>query len=134
MKELPIHSAKMFRDNIEGTRDFFATYIYPGPALQPEFHWLNVNSSDEMPIEAPEIRFIRGGRLFVNLNNMTESRSINQIAIYKLTEGEWSVFMVLAVDGAATNKNVGLEIESGSYVATLVDRFGREGLKKYFSL
>lgn len=123
----------MFRDNIEGTTDFFATYIYRQPALQPEFNWLAANFSN-IPIVAPKIHFKRNGRLFVVLDKITESRLVNQIAIYKLIDNAWSLNKVLPVDGVATNRHVGLELEKGSYAATLIDRFGREGYKNYFEV
>lgn len=123
----------MFRDNIEGTTDFFANYIYPRPALQPEYHWLAANFSNS-PIAAPDIHFIRNGRLYVSLDETTVSSTlINQIALYELLNGAWSVVKVLPIE-AATNENIGWKLEKGSYVATLIDRFGREGLRKYFEV
>lgn len=125
----------MFRDNIEGTTDFFAKYIYPHPALQPEYNWLasNIPSISNLALE---IRFIRDGRLHVNVDvdKIEEARFINQIAIYKWMDSAWRLFEVFPVDGAISNKSVGLDLEKGSYVATLIDRFGREGRKNYFKV
>ncbi len=125
----------MFRDNIEGTTDFFANYIYPHPALQPEYKWLAANYSD-IPIAAPDVQFIRDGRIYVRLDTdkTDESTLINQIAIYKLVDNEWNVSNVLPADGSVTNKNIGLELDGGSYVETFIDRFGREGLRHYFEV
>lgn len=127
-------SAKMFRDNIEGTVDFFANYIYRHPALQPEYNWLASNFSSISNVTL-EIRYRPDGGLYVNVDNMAaESMFINQIAIYKLIDSKWRVYKVLPMDEAATNKNVGLNLNKGSYVATLIDRFGREGRKNYFKV
>lgn len=125
----------MFRDNIEGTVDYFANYIYPHPALQPEYTRLAANISS-IPLLAPKIHFIRNGRVYVTLDKITTSRLVNQIAIYKSIANEWSLFNVLPIDGdgEATNKNVGLKLEKGSYVATFIDRFGLESPKNYFEV
>lgn len=125
--------AKMFRDNIEGTVDFFRTYIYPQPALQPEYPWLAKNFSN-ITIPAPKIKGITRGRLYLRLDNETKSRLIKQIAIYKLNIDKWSLLKVLPIDETVTYKKIGLEIKKGKYVATLIDRFDREGMKTYFEI
>lgn len=125
-----MYSSIMFRDNIQGTVDYFATYIYPQPALQPQFHWLAANIS--IPIAAPKITVSSNGRLYLCLDKMTESKFINQIAIYKLNENEWGLFKVFPVTGL--DKDHGMELEKGHYTATLVDRFGRESMKSYFEI
>lgn len=121
----------MFRDNIEGTVDFFAQYIYPQPALQPEFIVTNISS---IPLAAPDIHFIGKDRIYIILHGTTESRVVNRIAIYKLMTSTWNLFKVVPADGVVTNKNVGLELEEGEYVATLIDRFGSESLKRNFKV
>ncbi|KAG4077596.1 hypothetical protein HA402_003023 [Bradysia odoriphaga] len=128
-------SAKMFRDNIEGTVDFFANYIYPHPALQPEFQWLAANFSS-VPIPAPEIHFTNSGRLYVtwDITSESESKFIHQAAIYKWMTDAWSLFTVLPTSGEVANENMGFELASGQYVATLIDRFGRESLRQYFKV
>lgn len=128
-----MYSAIMFRDNIQGTVDYFANYIYPYPALQPEYPWLAANFSST-PIPAPKIQVINNGNLYVNLDKSMESRLINQIAIYKLEESKWNLFKVLPMEERLTNMNIGLEFAEGNYVATLVDRFGRESMKTYFEI
>lgn len=121
----------MFRDNIQGTRDFFSANIYPNPALQPEFTWLAKNYS-HIPIEPPEINFIGTNRIYFTYVEMLESKGlIYQIAIYKLTANRWVLFKVLSTDGSATS---GFELDKGSYIATLIDRFGREGVRRYFDV
>lgn len=123
-----MYSSKLFRDNLNGTVDFFANYIYPQPALQPQYNRLAANFSS-IPIVAPTFEFMHYGRLYVILDKATESRLINQIAIYKLIDNEWSLFKVLPVEGAVTKRNVELELDEGHYVATLIDRFrGPENL------
>lgn len=130
-----MYSAKMFRDNIQGTVDFFANYIYSQPALQPEYHWLAANtSSSSTIINAPKIKVFVNGRLYVNLDKMTESSLIHRIAIYKSQGNGFVLFKVLPTEGPATDLDTGLELEKGYYAATLVDRFGREGMKSYFEL
>ncbi|ODN02308.1 hypothetical protein Ocin01_04383 [Orchesella cincta] len=42
-------SAKMFRDNFEGTVDYFHENVYKYPALQPIFPWLNGDVSSSNP-------------------------------------------------------------------------------------
>lgn len=124
----------MFRDNIQGTVDFFRTYIYPQPALQLEYPWLAASTNTSIThIPAPKIEVINGG-LNAILENTTKSILINKIAIYKLEENTWSLSKVLPVKGLKTDKITGLVFEKGDYVATLVDRFGREGMKTYFEI
>lgn len=124
----------MFRDNIEGTVDFFANYIYPRPALQPEYRLLAANVSN-IPIAAPAVQFIRPGRLYFSFDRTTAGGHwINQMAIYKYVDSGWSVRKILPIDGDVTNEIVKLDLEHGSYVATLIDRFGREGLKTHFEV
>lgn len=125
-------SAKMFRDNIEGTVDFFRTHIYPRPALQPEYPWLDTNSSS-ITIPAPKIK-VASGRLYIRFDKSSKSSLINQIAIYKLKDNKWSLLEVLPVKATVTHKEIGPKIEKGNYVATLIDRFGREGKKTYFEI
>lgn len=128
-----MYSAKMFRDDIQGTVDFFARYIYSQPALQPEYHWLAGNTLSA-PIQSPKIKLITGGRFYVDLDQTTESELIHQIAVYKLKGNGFILFRVLPTDGPATDSDTGLELDNGSYAATFVDRFGREGVKSYFEL
>lgn len=123
----------MFRDNIKGTVDYFATHIYPRPALQPEFQWLAANFSST-PIAAPAVHFIQTGRMYVALNETSESAMVHQVVIYKWLNDAWTVSRVLPRSGEITNKDVGLELENGRYAATLFDRFGREGPHHYFDV
>lgn len=130
-----MYSAKMFRDNIQGTVDFFATHIYPNPALQLEYPWLAASTNtSSTQIPAPKIEVNTNGGLYVGLDKTAKSLLINQIAIYKLKENKWILLKVLRVKGLDTNKQTELELEKGDYVATLVDRFGREGMKTYFEI
>lgn len=123
----------MFRDNIQGTVDYFANYIYSQPALQPIYHWLAANSSST-PISPPKTTVFSGHRLYVNLNKTAEHSLVYQIAIYKLKGNGWVLSKVLHTEGPATDFDTGLELERGYYAATLVDRFGREGMKSYFEM
>lgn len=128
-----MYSAKMFRDNIQGTVDFFANYIYSQPALQPVYHWLAANSSST-PIAPPKITLISDRKVYVQLDKLTESNVVNKIAIYKLKGNGWVLFKIQPSDGPATDLAIGLELEKGYYAATLIDRFEREGMKSYFEI
>ncbi|KAJ6642329.1 Glycosyl hydrolase YngK, partial [Pseudolycoriella hygida] len=119
-------SAKMFRDNIEGTTDFFSTYIYPHRALQPIFKSLAINPSSE-PFAAPKIHFTGRGQLQVDLNDKIESQQIHQIAVYIMGDSGWSLFMIVPIQTEATS--ITLELERGRYAASYVDRIGSESLK-----
>ncbi|KAG4076869.1 hypothetical protein HA402_006579 [Bradysia odoriphaga] len=130
-----MYSAKMFRDNIQGTVDFFANFIYSQPALQPAFDWLYANTSIAV-IPRPEVNITSDQKFYVrNLDTSTESTLlIKQIAIYKLRGSGWALIKLLPTGDGGTNWNVGLELEKGYYAATLVDRFEREGMKSYFEI
>lgn len=128
-----MYSAKMFRDNIKGTTDFFANYIYPHPALQPEYHNLAGNFST-VSISAPKIKFVSRRRLHVKLDESLTEELINQVAIYKMVKHKWMLVKVGHVEGHLTNKKVGVKLPKGRYAATLIDRFGREGSKTYFKV
>lgn len=128
-----MYSAKIFRDNIQGTVDYFANYIYPYPALQPSYEWLAANTISS-PIPPPKIDTSSGQKVHINLNKAEESSLVNQIAIYKLKGNCWVLVKVLPTKGDATDLDVGLELQKGYYAATLVDRFGREGMKSHFEI
>lgn len=127
-----MYSAKLFRDNTQGTVDFFANYIYSQPALQPAYLWLAANVSST-PIPPPKVNSAHQ-RFSVNLDKLAESSFVHQIAIYKVNGNGWVLFKVLATEGPATNLDIGIELEKGYYAATLVDRFGREGMKSHFEI
>lgn len=124
----------MFRDNIEGTVDFFAKYIYPGRALQPEFQFLAAKFSNASITAAPEVHFTDKRRLYVTWDATSESTLIHQIAIYKWRTDAWSLYKVLPTVEDMALQNTGLELESGHYAATLVDRFGRESDRHFFKV
>ncbi len=130
-----MYSAKMFRDNTQGTVDFFANYIYYQPALQPAFHWLAANTSSTS-LPQPKIKFTPDQRRTINLDKTTESSNlIKQIAIYKLKGNGWVLFKVLStVETNEIDLNVGVELEKGYYAAVFVDRFNREGMKSHFEV
>lgn len=129
-----MYSAKVLRDNFKGSVDFFRQFIYPEPALQPEYPWLATNTSSIQNLAA-EIQLFPNGRFYVVLDETNESCIMSQIAIYKLkATREWGLFKVYSLSGAVTDKNTGVELEKGHYIATLVDRFGREGMKTYFEI
>lgn len=128
-----MYSSKLFRDNTQGTVDFFANYIYSQPALQPVYHWLSANVSST-PIPQPKINVLPNQRFFVNVDKSGKFHLIKQIAIYKLKGDGWVLYKVLPTEGTdATNAN-GFSMEKGYYAATLVDRFDREGMKSYFEV
>lgn len=124
----------MFRDNIEGTVDFFANYIYPGRALQPEFQFLAAKFSNASITVAPDVHFTDKGRLYVTWDATSESTLIYQIAIYKWMTNAWSLYEVLPTVGEMAFQITGLELETGRYAATLVDRFGRESDRNFFKV
>lgn len=128
-----MYSAKMFRDNIQGTVDFFASFIYAQPALQPSFDWLYANVS-VAAIPRPKVHITAEQKFYVKNLDTESTMLIKQIALYKLTGSGWVLMKLLPTGVSETNWNVGLDLEKGYYAATLVDRFEREGLKSYFEI
>ncbi|KAJ6643982.1 Glycosyl hydrolase YngK [Pseudolycoriella hygida] len=128
-----MYSAKMFRDNIQGTVDFFANYIYQQPALQPAFLWLAANVTTA-PILPPKVKVTSERRLHLNLVKTTELSFVHQIAIYKSSSNGWVLVKVLPANRPATESDVGMELERGHYAVTSVDRFGRESVKSHFEI
>lgn len=132
-----MYSARMFRDNEQGTVDFFRTYIYPQPALQPTFDWLYANASIAA-IPRPKVGITSENKFHLeDLDTAAESTLlIKQIAIYKLKGSGWVLIKVLpmSTEDSETKWNVGLELDKGYYYATLVDRFERESMKSYFEI
>jgi len=128
-------SAKMFRDDSEGTASFFEIFVYPELALQPEYSWLASNNASLMQLTAPQPKILlkSSGQTSIDfgLENMPEI--FNQVAIYKMKSvDEWTLFKILPMKDAL--KGEGITLENGHYIVSVIDRFGREGEKTYFEV